>query len=1172
MQVRSKVRGVQSGAAIIAFFLLCPATISAAPLSLKTGDSLVSFFWTRAKASPVDSGCYGLTTIGAKSVSTSPLPASFQLLRSSSKQSFSHASYSADMNIAFANGKPDSVAICSGKFSTVSWLTSIKVTMGLKTYNIRFYFPILPTGQSYQAYDFFSIILNDSMRLQFQGISDSVFYGSYISKKPGSPTIIHAKNAVAIQTTGKNALRIKSIQMNGSYLPWDSSYTGIDFSLFRQDKEVYGIDFIDTVINEQVNRIDSVAVEGSPSLDTNTTYGIKWWLSNASIVSRCSLCVSLDNQTTWTNLPIAIPSPSPVMATKFSTPPTPSPHCFIKIVTIDKFGESSEAMSQEFSIVVRPDSQHVIPTDSEPPKNEYVLQWTAQDSLAVRLSWSLKNGVPLDTAIKSIALRYSTLRFPLSMKDTLSDTIGSYKMSESSAIVRNIKHNQHYYFALFVANALGIWSDTTPQSRTSIFISVSADSDSERIATLGIKPQSLMNDSVTVWTTPKLDTTFTDILDYWNVQVDMNGFIQKSPIYSFRYGDMPPNTKLNIILKYWNNPDSPASAGLRLYQYNIFSGEWRLSKDSIIIDPANYTLQTICTDPKLPFVVMIDTVAPTVLISPDEKDTISIDQTIADVFSVKDNIENVSIRLFAGAGNRPISDITKLYLTPAKEPNTYYASIPAYVADQFSGLRAFVIVDDGLHADTFTISRSIRRLSVNCDDFVIPAEQWMPLIVTAQPYNPYLSAVLSPLAPGNTTVLDYNTNTMRIIQWLPLPENTNSLNKWVEYRPALNDSFSLSPGRLIWIKTRNQTPVHFDSAVVPALRDTFKVLMNEKGWTDFSIPYKFDSYLGDILDATKKVCGELSDSLLIYHWEKSGSDYVTRPIFIGGMNDTGNRINIVQGGGAYSAFNYADQKLPLCIPPNGILCSPLTRAKNTAKKSAPNLWSVRIGIESKNGDYISTIYCASMPESHIPRYLPLPPSLSPVKTGVLDKTHGTLYGHAVTGDLSKGGTIFEIECQNTAGEFRPIKIFIERTSGIPSDMKTGLFTTLNVRSNGLNDTIKFDMKSLQKNSVIVAVGNEAYLKNFSRIFVFPLSLRAVAFNRGIKLFYTLPYSAKSAKVTLYDLKGRSIVIQNINGALAKEGSIVINGSIGRGFYVVELKVIIEGASPQALRKKVVYVR
>ena len=388
----------------------------------------------------------------------------------------------------------------------------------------------------------------------------------------------------------------------------------------------------------------------------------------------------------------------------------------------------------------------------------------------------------------------------------------------------------------------------------------------------------------------------------------------------------------------------------------------------------------------------------------------------------------------------------------------------------------------------------------------------------------------------------------------------------------LDDSFKVSLGKLVWIKTRNDFNVHYGSAVIPALKDTFQVQLNEKGLTDFSIPYKFDSYLGDIIDATKKTCGELFNSLSIYRWEKSGADFVTRPVLIGNMSDTGNRFDTVQGGKAYSAFNLANQKLPLCIPPTGLIGSPVNKEKKLGKKNALNAWSVRVGIVSKNSDYLSTIYCASLPENRIARYFPLPPSLSPIKTGVLDNDNGIIFGHAACGDLSKGGTIFEIVCQNTSGESRPIKIFIEKKSDMPAGIKTGLFSSLNAGSNRSKDTAAIDLDPMQKSAILVAVGNEAYLKNFSRIFALPLSLRAVTFNRCIKLVYSLPYYAKTAKVTLYDLMGRSILTRSLDGAMTKEGSVIFPGPIGRGFYVAEIKAIMEGAPQQTLRKKVVYVR
>jgi hypothetical protein len=213
---------------------------------VKVGDYFFSYFWTM-KDTTQSSGYYGLSVVSNQLDDTNLLM-KFKVTDLQWWQSVV-SNPNKKIKMTFSSSKPDSVEICSGKFSSALWIRSIWDSTGSKAdSSLRFYFPIIPKSQSYNLYDYFSIKLNDTMNLQFQGIQDSVFMGSFIRRISGQPTYLYAKNAIAIVTTAANDLRIRSIQVNGKYEKLVSSYLKFHLSSLVDSAYYYGLDIVDTII------------------------------------------------------------------------------------------------------------------------------------------------------------------------------------------------------------------------------------------------------------------------------------------------------------------------------------------------------------------------------------------------------------------------------------------------------------------------------------------------------------------------------------------------------------------------------------------------------------------------------------------------------------------------------------------------------------------------------------------------------------------------------------------------------------------------------------------------------------------------------------------------------------------------------------------------------------
>ena len=96
------------------------------------------------------------------------------------------------------------------------------------------------------------------MDFSLRGLADSVLAGSFVSNVAGKPTVLYAKNAIAVLTTSANALRIRSIQINGAYEKLVSSYLKFDLSKLVTTAAYYGLDVIDTIIPPlQITRLSN---------------------------------------------------------------------------------------------------------------------------------------------------------------------------------------------------------------------------------------------------------------------------------------------------------------------------------------------------------------------------------------------------------------------------------------------------------------------------------------------------------------------------------------------------------------------------------------------------------------------------------------------------------------------------------------------------------------------------------------------------------------------------------------------------------------------------------------------------------------------------------------------------------------------------------------------------
>ncbi len=805
--------------------------------------------------------------------------------------------------------------------------------------------------------------------------------------------------------------------------------------------------------------------------------------------------------------------------------------------------------------------------DLTPPLNSAILTGSAIDSSSIVLTWRFSG--QRDPDIDTIMLRRNEFRFPLSVNDVDSRTVPLSKSSDTIVTVTGLKPGTTWYFALFVADSLGNWSDADTQSMVQIRTPTGGMStdDIQVVRISGGDTQKVFLDTIRLWSTD-LKTAYTDTIDPWTAP-PLSGFLHAGPSFSFRYGMLPRGVTLSMTIKPGKPPENYTISDLRVYRYNIFTGGWRIEENAPVIDPEQGTITFTTNDARLPFIVMVDTVPPETGPARPDTSVYRVTQPIVDTFAVDDNIENPSLRLLAAPGSLGYSDIS-LYVVPGRKEGTYITSIPPYVADMQSGIRGLFSVSDGRNSVGVNISRRILRTNGNVDNIVAQKMAWAPIFVTAQPLKPELQHVMD---SANGEIWNYDKKKERIIRWLPMENDSSSTERWVEYGPEIDSLFSFSPGRLYWIKHGKGMNFDYGDAVIPALLDTFELTLKHGEWTDFTLPYRFDIYSGDLLSATETKRKNAADSIELYRWVESDTSYATDPLFLPGIAELTSDTIRVPCARPLTAYNASGKDMLLRIPP---VCTPISEIPPRAisKKTERGAWSVKISVRDKKGGLLPSIYCARTPSNGRNRYYPMPPAFSALSAGIVDESTGKRFGSAAAGELSQGGTTFRIVFENGGKTHRTIVSHVETLYGLPDGMQASLLLSEGNQAGKPLDRFETALAPGGKAFGYLAVGTADYIGRTVVALTSRLSFRPYSLNGALALHYTLPAGARTMTIELFDLKGRKTDFMRRTAGLSPgANSLVWRTLQPAGYYIVRMSVEVNGKEkPLVMSRRWLYVR
>ncbi len=656
--------------------------------------------------------------------------------------------------------------------------------------------------------------------------------------------------------------------------------------------------------------------------------------------------------------------------------------------------------------------------------------------------------------------------------------------------------------------------------------------------------------------------TTADSLAARNLPADANGFVEvgqgftftrKLPTAPFYVGIRIDSAHLNLADKSNLYRDS---AGILLVEHNSF-----VESDVIWV---------LTNELRHPFYALADTVAPTAAI-PAETDTAAVaeaGQSIETRFTVSDNVGNAIVRFEYGAGNGDYTD--SLVRILHGNHDTLDAAIGASSVNPNFGVRARIIVDDGVYRDTIDVSR---RVAIEQADEIPAAgeRQWTPLRTTARLDNPSPWTVLSDFLDKDDPNDGYDNTAMRLFRWYPHAGNRKKNDKWVEFSSDADSLFEFKPGRVFWIKTATRPTVYTGSGVSISLKQPAHITLPAGQWTDFSSPFKFDIMLGDLFDAT----GPEADSLHLYHWVATDSGYTAQEVYISGIAETesarteGRLIYGVQRD-AYTVYNPLDNPVVLHIPPTPVKLSTYTtssRAKRTAQTGHSG-WSVRVLSSSAVHGSLGSVYCGVSARAG---FFPKAPSFSRANVGVLDTASGAIHGHRMIAELDRGN-VFTLVYYNDGLRADTILSTI-RGDAHPADMMIRAFSP----AKGAwfaDDSYTVALEPGERSSVWLAAGDESYLAELAETYAAQrLSLvncYADRHSRGVRVLFTAPPDGSTVRCSLFDLRGRLIRRRNFSPASVTGGvqTVTIGENAAPGLYVLRLESTLRGTVTKSLSSTV----
>ncbi len=646
-------------------------------------------------------------------------------------------------------------------------------------------------------------------------------------------------------------------------------------------------------------------------------------------------------------------------------------------------------------------------------------------------------------------------------------------------------------------------------------------------------------------------TRFTDTLQIVKLGAIPSGMIVVGSPVAFRKA-----TALQPLYVGIRIDSLPAGKSIRDVRIYTDSAGDLLVNYATMIDTAKRIVFVRTNDLKRPFLAMIDTTVPRAQFLSDTGSYAVDGGQFKDSLRISDNVANVRWQYFCGRGDEAPKPRTQ------NDPGHHTGSrIVIAVSDSMkaispeSGFRAYLTVTDGVHSDTIDMSRCVMRKE--SDRQTAAAFQWTPVYPTAKLFSATGDSLVARLSTSGTP--DYDQRAFRLFRWTAYDGNRNDAEKWIEYDPKrsiIRALFTLEPGTLVWLKTRDSIQFHLSAGVTLSLKDTLRVDLPPAQWTDFGMPYRFGVAIDQILSSS----GTDADSLLFFRWKREDGSalYYLEPVYVPGMPDNLDASATIEYTvpGGYSIFNRSSKTVALRVPP-----VPAARGKKTGKtaKKSDRSWSAKFVAQERNMT-LPSVYFGYAPGVAKSAY-PLSPSFASLRLSIFDRKTAVRYGHHI-GEDAGGGLIRELLINNDADTARAIRFHFEKAGNFPEKYTVSCFDAAE-RKSETEGVIRVAANSTVSRWIVV--GDAAFQNRFMTS---ALSLRFSLHSpypnparSAVNIRYCVPFGARERIIIgVYSMLGKKVWEKRIDGPLVEgEHTVTWNGNgnalrapAPSGLYIVRL--------------------
>ncbi len=712
-----------------------------------------------------------------------------------------------------------------------------------------------------------------------------------------------------------------------------------------------------------------------------------------------------------------------------------------------------------------------------------------------------------------------------------------------------LKYNTKYYFALFVKiNGALNYESATDESITEItsgsmnWASVLMESN--------VKEVRVFENNVVIrqgedWQNEKT-ARINDTLRYVRNIKKLNGFINVSSGVKFVKGNDVPAVYLGM--RPDSIPEGYSINDVRLYLCDTsFSGVYVVpgvqtqDSDSLVSALINTRKPSKYNDSV--FVLLIDTIRPTITqLDTFKTDAVSDMSNISYKFSIKDNVSDIHVRFIAGPWREAGTTVINRFV----RESIIDLDLPFGAVERTSGLYASLIVSDGRFTDTIDLSKKVMaRLTIKTEN-----EQWYPLNVRYDISNKKIGHLVSLLSEERK----YDKTQFRIFKWEESTEKNPNPRKdrYLELdQVKQGDSalFDLTPGNLLWLKTREAQSIVLDTAArTLSMKNPVVIKIPKDQYVDFAIPFGYKVKIGDIARASELIedGSNKNVSLSIYEWVKEGGVYKTElkysTLAMKNLLDSLSEIYTV----AFESpgtEDFLDLKIPAVPVARSVFFGELAQKASKQYVDKSN-WNFKIS-SSGNNSVFTSIYAGFNPEFKAMGKISvaLPPTMSVIKVGFLD--NNAMCGQLFAAKDEEGYT-YTVRFVNDGNEAKMINSQI--TENIPSGKFFKLFNKVTGELTDVSKGFSIMVEAGSTSDQILLAGSDQYIRKFASLYAGVefalLQMYPNPFKGNLTIKFTIPYTGVNlVNCRLFDAMGRTVWNFNIDRNL-KPGLNVFNWQPG----------------------------